>query len=319
MIAPLVLAWYAVLAATLGPRVLTAAPWVRRSPRAGVLAWQALTSSVLLASLLAAVALALPFLPLRFALADLLDSHPLAVAAHYETPLGVWPGIAALTAAGGASTALVATLVRSLHRVRRTRGEQRDLLRLVGRPHPEGFTIVDHAEPAVYCLPGRARAVVVTSGALALLTARERRLVLGHELRHLRGRHHLALAWSEALARSFGWVRLFAHAHREIVTLVEMTADDAAQGRADRRILATALVALGTGSRPDVALGAGDTAAAERVRRLTGPTGGPRWGQTGLVALVGAVALSVPVSVALAPAIEAAARDCCSQVLVARP
>ncbi|HTW13955.1 MAG TPA: M56 family metallopeptidase [Nocardioides sp.] len=318
MIAPLVLAGYAVLAATLGARVLTAAPWVRRSPRAGVLAWQALTASVLLASLLSAVALALPFLPLRFPLADLLGSHPPAVVAHYETPLGVWPGIAALAAAAGATTVLVATLVGSLRRVRRTRAEQRDLLRLVGRPHPEGFTVVDHDEPAVYCLPGRERTVVVTSGALALLTARERRLVLGHELRHLRGRHHLALAWSDALARSFGRVRLFAHAHREVVTLVEMTADDAAHGRTDRRTLATALVALGTGSRPEVALGAGDTAAAERVRRLTGPAGGPRWGHTGLVALVGAVALSVPVSVALAPAIEAAARDCCSRVFVAR-
>ncbi len=106
---------------------------------------------------------------------------------------------------------------------------------------------------------------------------------------------------------------MFAHAHRETVTLVETTADDAAQGRTDRRILATALVALGTGSRPEVALGAGDTAAAERVRRLTGPASGPRWGQTGLVALVGAGRLAVPVDVALAPAIEAAARDCCSR------
>lgn len=318
MIAPLVLVAYAVLAASLGGRLLATAAWVRRSPRAGILAWQALTSSVLLAGLLAATALALPFLPLRFPLAQALGSHPLAVVKHYETPLGIWPGVLALAAAGLAVTTLAVTVGRSLLHVRRTRRAQRDLLRLVGRQHPEGFTVVDHDDPAVYCLPGGHGTIVVTSGALALLTSLERRLVLGHERRHLRGRHHVALAWSESLSVAFRRVQLFARAHREITTLVEMAADDAAHSRSDRRALATALVALGTGVRPEVALGAGDTAAVERVRRLTGPADGPRWGQTGVVALAAALVLSMPVSVALAPAIEAAARDCCSPTLLAR-
>lgn len=319
MIAPLVLVGYAVLAATCGSRALRRARWVRRSPRAGVLAWQALTASVLLAGLLAAVALALPFLPLRFPLAELLGSHPLAVVEHYETPLGIWPGVLALSAAATAVAVLAVTGVRSVRHVRRTRREQRDLIRLVGSPHQEGFTVVDHEDPAVYCLPGRSGTVVVTSGALALLTGRERRLVLGHERRHLRGRHHLALAWSGALTRAFPRVPLLTRAHQEVGTLVEMVADDAARGRRDRRALATALVVLGTGGRPEVALGAGDTAALERVRRLTGPAAGPRPGQTGLVALAAAVVLSVPVGIALAPAIEAAARDCCGLALTARP
>ncbi len=97
---------------------------------------------------------------------------------------------------------LVATLVRSLSRVRRTRAEQQELLRLVGRPHPEGFTVVDHDEPAVYCLPGRARTVVVTSGRSPCSRPASADWS-SDELRHLRGRHHRALAWSDALARSF--------------------------------------------------------------------------------------------------------------------
>ena len=52
--------------------------------------------------------------------------------------------------------------------------------------------------------------------------------------------------------------------------------DDAARGDADRHALARALVALSTGERPEIALGAGDTAALERVRRLIRPAGPSR-------------------------------------------
>ena len=112
----------------------------------------------------------------------------------------------------------------------------------------------------------------MSSAALALLDDRERELVLGHERRHLRARHDLALAYSGALARTFPWVSLFAMAHAQIAVLLEMAADDAAATPADRRALAGAIVALGTGIRPETALAASDTAALIRVRRLTSTT-----------------------------------------------
>lgn len=318
MTAALVLLGYAAAAATVGPRLLTRTGWAARSPRSGVLAWQVLSTTVVLAVLLAAVALALPFLPLRFPLADVLGTHPLALVEHYETPLGAWPGLLGLLAAGSGLLLLAATALRSGREVARGRRAQRDLLRLVGRRHPEGFTVLDHEEPTVYCVPGRARAIVVTTGALGILTDQQRRLVLGHERRHLRGRHHLALGYSAALAGTFGWVRLFAEAHRRIAVLVEMSADDAARGVAERRVLAEALVALSAGVRP-ATLAAGDTAALERVRRLTRPVG-PTWrGQGALVAVAAATVLSIPVTLAAAPAIEAATRDCCTMVVPTVP
>lgn len=175
--------------------------------------------------------------------------------------------------------------------------------------------MIDHDVPIAYCLPGTgAGTVVMSSAALALLDDRERELVLGHERRHLRARHDLALAYSGALARTFPWVSLFAMAHAQIAVLLEMAADDAAATPADRRALAGAIVALGTGIRPETALAATDTAALIRVRRLTSTTRRPARGITFAAAAGAALLLSLPLGLALAPAVEAATRECCSVV-----
>ena len=135
----------------------------------------------------------------------------------------------------------------------------------------------------------------------------------GHERRHLRARHDLALAYSGALARTFPWVPLFAMAHAQIAVLLEMAADDAATspsgpsvpGRRDRG-------ARAPGVRPETALAASDTAALRAyvgsprraaVSRLG--TGVPGWNCRGAGALL-------PLGLALAPAVEAATRDCCT-------
>lgn len=312
MIAALLLAAFAANVSLLGGRLLSR-PWVLCSPRVAVLGWQALSTSVVTSILLAATALALPFLPLRFSLASLLGAHALTIVEHYETPLGSWPGILGLAVVAGLTTMLVATTARSFVRTRRVRRAQHDALELVGHRHPGGFTVIEHDVPVAYCLPGTGTGtVVLSSAALALLDDRERDLVLGHERRHLRARHDLALAYSSALARTFRWMPMFATAHAEVATLLEMAADDAASSPADRRALAGAIVALGTGVRPEAALSASDTAAVIRVRRLTSTIRAPMWG-TGLAAVAGAaLLLSVPLGLAVAPAVEAAARDCCT-------
>lgn len=107
---------------------------------------------------------------------------------------------------------------------------------------------------------------------------------------------------------------LFATSHTQIAMLLEMAADDTAASPADRRALAGAIVALGTGVRPEFALAASDTAALVRVRRLTATTRSPVRG-LGVVAGAGAaLVLSMPLGLALAPAVEAATRDCCTVV-----
>ncbi len=311
MIASLLLLAYAGVVSVLGGKVLQQ-PWTSRSPRAAVIGWQALSTSVVAAILLAAVSLALPFLPLRFSVASLLGAHSVAIIEHYETPLGIWPGVVGLAVVVALAGMLLLTTTRSFSRKRRVRRAQLDSLRLVGHPHPDGFTVIDHEVPVAYCLPGGSGTVVFSSAALELLNERERELVLGHERSHLRARHDLALAYSDALTRTFPWVPLFARAHAHITTLVEMAADDAATGPEDRRRLASALVTLGTGLRPEAALAASNTATLERVRRLTGTSAPAPRGLGIMVGTAAAVLLSVPVGLALAPAIEAAATDCCT-------
>lgn len=318
MIAAAVLLAYAALAATLGATTLRRLVWLQRHPRWGILAWQTLGLTVLLAGILAAISLALPFLPLRFPLADVIGIPPLALVEHYSTPLDPWPGVIALTAVGALLTLTAVRLVRDARGLTSERRAQRDQLLLVGRRHRDGFIVVDHDTPVAYCLPRSARggapAVVVSSGAIELLTSDERRLVLAHEARHLSGRHHLALTIAGTLARTFEQVSVFPTALEQITILAEMDADDAARTPLERRTLASALVTLGSGTRPQATLGAGDTAALQRVRRLVATGGAPRLnlGQGALVGLVASTVLAIPVSIAMAPAIETAVRQCCS-------
>ncbi len=312
MTAALLLVVFAGAVSVLGHRILRQ-PWAQRSPRVAVVGWQALSTSVVASILLAAIALALPFLPLKASLASLLGAHTLIIVEHYETPLGSWPGIVGLALVAGLTTMLVTSTARSFARNRRVRRSQLDALELVGRRHPGGFVVIEHEVPVAYCLPGSgAGTVVLSSAALDLLDDRERELVLGHERSHLRARHDLALAYSGALARTFPWVRLFAVAHAQIAVLLEMAADDAAIGPADRRSLAAAIVALGTGVRPETALAASDTAAVLRVRRLTSTPRTPVWGLGFLAGTAVATVLAMPLGLALAPAVEAATRDCCT-------
>ena len=312
MIAALMLLGYAGTVAVIGSRILQQA-WSSRAPRAAVIGWQALSTSVVAAILLAAVSLALPFLPLRFSVASLLGARSMAIIEHYETPLGTWPGVVGLVVVATLAAMLLGTTTRSFSRKRRVRRSQLDSLRLVGHRHPEGFTVIDHEVPVAYCLPGGSGTVVLSSAALELLNERERELVLGHERSHLRARHDLALAYSDALTRTFPWVPLFALAHSQVTTLVEMAADDAATGPEDRRRLASAIVTLGTGVRPEAALAASNTATLQRVRRLTTDSSARAPRGLGVVAGMAAVVLlSVPLGLALAPAIEAAATQCCT-------
>jgi hypothetical protein len=310
VIAPLVLLGFAVTASIVGQRLLLRAPWVQQSPRSGIWAWQALTGSVAGAILLAGMTLAIPLLPLKSDLARLFQTTPLAVSQHYDTPAGSWLAYGALAFALGLAIRCAALVGATLVLANRRRRAQLESLSLVGRDHPGGFVVVDHQAPIVYCLPGRRRRVVVTSRALELLSPQELRLVLAHEKTHIRARHDIALGASEALRRTFGPVRLFRVAHDQVSILVEMQADDAARAVDDRRAMARALVTLTAGA-PQAGLAAGDVAAVARVRRLT-RTGSDRI-RAGHSLLIGAATLtllSMPLALALAPAVEATIADC---------
>lgn len=150
----------------------------------------------------------------------------------------------------------------------------------------------------MYCLPGRSRRVVVSSGAVAVLTEQELAAALAHERAHIGGRHHLLVAAAGAFSAAFGRVPLARIGGRTVPLLLEMAADDRALRGCSRDALATALYALAAGRAPRRAFAAGGPSAAVRMRRILAP---PRAGHPvlrGLFAVATAVAAIAPAVVA---------------------
>ncbi|MFE7582862.1 M56 family metallopeptidase [Streptomyces gardneri] len=178
----------------------------------------------------------------------------------------------ALVIALGVVALPVTAFLRRLARARRVRVRHAGVLRLVGRYDPGlRATVLDDDRPAVYCLPGRSRRVVVSSGAVDTLTPAQLAAALAHERAHIAGRHHLLVAATEAFAAVFPRLPLARHGGTSVPLLLEMAADDRALRRCTRDALATALYALASGRAPRSAFAAGGPSAALRMRRILTP------------------------------------------------
>jgi len=199
-----------------------------------------------------------------------------------------------LYSAGLAVLAAVSTLVivtalwrygrRTQRAVASTRRHARAAL-LAGRELAgAGAVILDDPRPVAYCVAGRPAAIVVTSGALAVLDKPQLAAVLAHERAHLAGRHHLLATLTRGLAAVFPGVPLFARGSAEVARLAELAADDAAARSAGRPALVAALLAIATGTAvaaaapvsgavPPGALAASGHAVPARVERLLDPPG----------------------------------------------
>jgi Zn-dependent protease with chaperone function len=156
--------------------------------------------------------------------------------------------------------------------------------------------VLDAPQPAAYCVPGRPAAIVLTSGALAVLEPAQLGAVLAHERAHLAGHHHLLISLTRGLAASFPGVPLFTRGPAEVAGLAEMSADDAAARRTGRGALVAALLAMGTGTAvPAAALAATSGPVTARVNRLLDPPRPGRHARYGL-ALVSMTLLLATVS-----------------------
>ncbi|OUZ07214.1 hypothetical protein BHE97_17015 [Aeromicrobium sp. PE09-221] len=300
MLAPIVLLAFAALAIICGPRLLLGSAWVRRAPGWGVMAWHALTLSVVAAVALFGFTLATPVSPLAEPIARLFRTTPTEVVEHYQTPAGVWLAYTAVFAVAGFTVWMLWLTISTLIDTTRSRRAHLRLLRMLGRDHPGGFVLVEHSQALVYCLPGLRKRVVVTTAALELLDAHQLELVLAHEKSHLRSRHDIAIALADVLRRTFRPLRLFTVAHEQVRTLIEMQADDAAH---DRHGLARALVTLGSGT-PEPGLSAGDVATFARVQRLTNGAGPWKRRQSFAVCLATTTLLATPIALATTPMME---------------
>lgn len=271
------LAGYAVLVAAAVPPLLSRARWAHRAPVLAVAAWQALMTTFVVATTLAVYHLAIAGQHAHDGFVGLLTACGLITGAPARGAAPTQADVLALVAPAVIVLLPLGWFARCAWRAQRARRRHLDLLTLVGEPAPEyGATVVDHDTPAVYCLPGRSRRVVVTRGALDALSEEQLRAVLEHERAHIHGRHDLLHLWADAFSRAFPGLPLARHAKEQTALLVEMIADDRALRLHRREALATAMYEVAAGQVPQVALGAGGTGALIRLRRVLTPQPRPR-------------------------------------------
>ena len=320
MSAALLVFGYAAAAAWAVPALLARLTRHGISARLGLGAWLTAMASVLasagaaVALLAGAAAAGLPRLAQAVcqSMAGRACTPVVYRSAAFEVPLGGAALAAMLTAA-----VLAWRYGRGVRRARQRTRAHAEAARITGRRLPVqgdseggmgrraggGATVVlDAPQPAAYCVPGRPAAIVLTSGALAVLGPAQLGAVLAHERAHLAGRHHLLISLTRGLAASFPGVPVFTRGPAEVARLAEMCADDAAARRTGRPALVAALLAMGTGTAvPAAALAATGGPASARVHRLLDPPRRGRHARYGLaLAAVTLLLAGLPVLVTAA-------------------
>ena len=303
-----VLVLYAACVGTLGSRMLGRATWPGRAPLLAIVTYLAAAWSVAAALGLAGLTLAIHATALAGGLSTLIGACVLRLRDAYATPGGATVAGLGLTLTGAvvARTAVAATT--HLRAIRRHALQHAEAARMVGHREPIlGAVLVDHAQPAAYCVAGPQPTVIVTTGALQALDPGQLDAVLAHERAHLAYRHHRLLAIAKIGSQVLPFVPLTRDMATQVARLIEMHADDAAKGAHDGEVLATALVALAGAPGPAPGLAAAATDVVQRIQRLLGPAE-PLGRVRRQLLRAGASALALtPVLLALAPAVVALA------------
>lgn len=297
---------YAGIVVVVAPLLLKRS-WVDRSPRLGILAWQATGVAVVTSLLLVAVLTLSPITRAELDLGHLLH----ACVEWLDVRDADAADAAAVSLASVLATILSVTCWRALRATRRTRRRQRELVDLVTTPlgTADRERLLEHTTPLAYCIPGGRGRIVVTTGARDVLVDDELTAVIAHERAHLRGRHDLVLLAARVL-RSTIPTRAFRTGELETAQLVEMLADDVAASGPARQSLARAVLAMGTTSpRGSLAAGSAPGVAQRRVARLLAQPqqlpGPVRW-----AVATGATAVAATPWLTTAPALAAALGGC---------
>jgi hypothetical protein len=314
-----VLLAYAVGVGILGARMLARASWTARAPLLAILTYLAAAWSVVAALGLAGLTLAVHATALGGALSQLIGACVLRLRATYVTPGGAVGAGAGLVLAGAVAVRTALTAASHLRVTRRQAQRHARTARLVGRPEPDlGAVLVEHSQPAAYCVAGRHPTVIVTTGALQALAPGQLDAVLAHERAHLAWRHHRLLAMARISRRALPFLPLMRDAEVQVERLVELHADDAATQARDPASLATALVVLAAAAAstsapapvpaaPAPVLASAATDAVQRIHRLLRPAE-PLGRSRRLLLRAAAAALVLgPLAMALAPAVLALA------------
>ena len=299
---------YAACVGTLAARMLGRARWPGRAPLLAIVTYLTAAWSVAAALGLAGLTLAIHATALAGGLSSLIGACVLRLRDAYATPGGAIVAGIGLTLTGAVVARTAVAAITHLRAVRRHAHQHAETARLVGRREPTlGAVLVDHAQPAAYCVAGPQPTVVVTTGALQALDPGQLDAVLAHERAHLAYHHHRMLAIARIASQVLPFIPLARDAAAQIARLIEMHADDAATGAHDGEVLATALVALASTASPAPGLAAAATDAVQRIQRLLGPAE-PLGRVRRQLLRAGAGALTLaPVLLALTPAVVALA------------
>jgi Zn-dependent protease with chaperone function len=299
---------YAASVGTVGSRLLGRGRWALRAPLLGISTYLAAAWSVVAALGLAGLTLAVHTTALGGGLSHLIGACVLRLRDAYATPGGAIVAGLGLTLAGAVLARTAVTAVTHLRAVRQHALRHAQTARLVGQREPAlGAVLVDHVQPAAYCVAGPHPTVILTTAALRALDPDQVDAVLAHERAHLAGHHHQLLAIARIGRQVLPFLPLMRDADAQITRLVEMHADDAATADRDPRPLATALVVLAAAASPAPGLAAATTDAVQRIQRLLRPTE-PLSRVRRQVLRAGAAVLALtPVLLALTPAMVALA------------
>lgn len=165
---------------------------------------------------------------------------------------------------------IVGTVSGGLLRHRRDSAERASTLRVVGdRVAGDGADVVRlyGKEFEAFSIGGRVPTIVLGAG-VAGLDPDARAAVLAHERAHLRGRHHLLVAWADALRAALPVVPLAREGAAWVRVLVELSADRRAAASCGCGALSAALRA-GAGTDLDAAR-RGAALAEDRIAWLSG-------------------------------------------------
>lgn len=212
---------------------------------------------------------------------------------HTPIPAPVLLGLPAFTATGIAVSAIRTTRQQRAA----TRASAQALLVDASRERIRGHDVwrVPDRRPFAIAYP-RHTGIVVSRGALTVLTPCELAAVLAHEQAHLTQRHHGIRTVLDALAVPLRWVPLVSAAADTVPHYLEIAADDAARRRIGTTTLASALLKLGEVTpnlaHVDDSRAVLHAAGPDRIRHLVAPArAGVSTGTAGVsVLLLGAIA-----------------------------
>ena len=247
-----------------------------RSPRTGLMVWAGMCAIGWLAAVVTFLNVGLGY-PHASVLRALLlfvrhlgDGHPLR-------GLGV-AEVVGLSVAFDVIVVMLGGLVVTASRIWSVRSQQRAVLDLVAELpiEHEGVCLLRHSYPMAYFVPGDGGRVVLSTGAIEMLSESELRAVIAHEIGHRQGRHGAILVPLQVMASFVSFLPLARYAPTAIRTYLEMSADDYSRSQEPTGSLKTALSKASLFQpAPLGALNVSDGTIERRINRLSvSPIGG---------------------------------------------